>query len=939
MPVLALLAFACFLGDPSGQDDVGPDAFRMATDHGNWLTIQWRASNIVRVCYSADLSFTSSQSHVIVAQHGYTGFKRVFHAGYVSLKSPDIDVHVAVDGSVAFYDPHGKRVATEVPGARTFEEGVEQGESVHRVGQRWAPQPGESLYGMGQNQLGLVDIKGYDQDLWQHNTSIVVPFLASSKGYGILWDNLSYTRFGDRRPWRPVPPGLFRTRDGKAGALTFSARNRAGDTEKKADTTEVEIRPRQRGGTDVPGYRPANTDQFLTWEGSVVPPASGATLFQTYSNGGIKMWVAGKLVMNHWRQGWLPWKEIARVNLTKGNPIPIKVEWDRSHGGATELYLAWKPAPHDDSTSIWSEVGDAVDYTFVYGPSLDRVIAGYRQLTGPAKMLPKWVFGLWQSRQRYETQQASLDVVDGFRKRHIPFDNIVQDWFYWKPDGWGSHQFDPTRFPDPQGWIDAIHAKNAHLMISVWGKFYPTADNFATMNATGYLYRPNITQNLHDWVNHPYTFYDAFNPGARQMFWDQVNERLFSKHVDAWWMDATEPDLLPQPTLEGTKTNMNPTALGPASRVLNGYALFNSKGIYEGQRAAAPDQRVFILTRSGFAGIQRYSTASWSGDISSTWTAMKKQIAAGLSYSISGLPYWTMDTGGFSVPPRFASRNPKLADVDEWRELNARWFEFATFTPMLRVHGEFPYREMWEFGGEQSEAYKAELKFDRLRYELLPYVYSLAGDVVQRGGTMMRPLVMDFPSDATARKINHEFMFGPAFLVAPVTEYRARSRRVYLPPTKGGWYDYWTDSHLSGGGWITGDAPLGQMPLYVRAGSILPTGPALEYALQPSKEPLGIVIYPGAPGKFSLYEDDGLSNGYELGESSRIPLTWSENTREFTIGRRMGSFTGMPRQRSFLVSCVSPAKEARRLRIETGPITYSGSPASEFFHSGIFGAQ
>jgi alpha-D-xyloside xylohydrolase len=659
-----------------------------------------------------------------------------------------------------------------------------------------------------------------------------------------------------------------------------------------------------------------------------VPTSSGPTLFQTYSNGGIKMWAGGKLVMDHWRQGWLPWKEIARANLVAGKRTPIKVEWDRSQGGATELHLAWKPGPHDDATSLWSEVGDGVDYTFVYGPRLDRVIAGYRQLTGAAKMLPKWAFGLWQSRQRYETQQQSVDVVDGFRKRHIPFDNIVQDWFYWKPDGWGSHQFDPSRFPDPQGWIEAIHARNAHLMISVWGKFYPTTDNFAAMNAKGYLYQPNLTQNLHDWVNHPYTFYDAFNPGARQLFWDEVRDRLFDKHVDAWWMDATEPDLLPQPTLEGTKVNMNPTALGPASRILNGYALFNSQGIFEGQRAAAPDQRVFILTRSGFAGLQRYSTASWSGDISSTWTAMKKQIAAGLSYCISGLPYWTMDTGGFSVPPRYAGRNPKPQDVDEWRELNARWFEFATFTPMLRVHGEFPYREMWELGGEQSPAYKTELKFDKLRYSLLPYIYSLAGDVAQRGGTMMRPLGMDFPNDATARRLTDEYMFGPAFLVAPVTEYLARSRGVYLPKVNGGWFDYWTNKRFAGGGWIEAAAPLDAMPLFVRAGSIVPHGPNVEFAMQKTDAMLRLDIYPGADGQLSLFEDDGLTNGYERGQWSRTPIIWQDREKRFSVGARQGAFKGMPRTRDLHVGPVYDSSERTMLRTTSAIIRYEGDAVS-----------
>jgi len=290
----------------------------------------------------------------------------------------------------------------------------------------------------------------------------------------------------------------------------------------------------------------------------------------------------------------------------------------------------------------------------VYGPKLDDVIAGYRFLTGRANMMPSWAFGLWQSRQRYETAQQSLDVIGEFRRRKIPFDNIVQDWMYWKPDSWGSHEFDASRFPDPDSWIKAIHGQHAHLMISVWGKFNPNTDNAKEMQTKGYLYQRNLDEKMQDWIGYPYTFYDAFNPGARKLFWSQINSRLFTKGVDAWWMDATEPDLAPSPpTLDGQKKYMNPTAMGSASRMLNGYALMNSNGVYSGQRESAPNQRVFILTRSGFAGEQRYSTATWSGDITSTWTAMAKQITAGLGMSISGVPYWTMDEGGYTMQRRF----------------------------------------------------------------------------------------------------------------------------------------------------------------------------------------------------------------------------------------------------------------------------------------------
>ncbi len=388
-----------------------------------------------------------------------------------------------------------------------------------------------------------------------------------------------------------------------------------------------------------------------------------------------------------------------------------------------------------------------------------------------------------------------------------------------------------------------------------------------------------------------------------------MERELFRKGVDAWWMDATEPELVHGPELEGTKTHMHPTALGSGSRVLNAYPLVNSEAVYEGQRAAAPNQRVFILTRSGFAGLQRYGTAMWSGDISATWTAMRKQIPAGLSFSLSGVPYWTMDTGGFSVPARFSRQNPTPEDVDEWREQNTRWFQFGTFVPLLRVHGEFPYREMWYFGGESHPAYQTMLKFDRLRYRLLPYIYSLAGGVTQEGSSIMRGLVMDFRTDAKAREIGDQYMFGPALLINPVTTYKARSRLVYLPKAAG-WYDFWTGVAFSGGRTIDAAAPYESLPVFVKAGSIIPFGPELQYTAEKPADPITLYVYAGADGAFALYEDEGLNYNYEKGAFTRIPIQWNDSTRILTIGKREGSFPGMLSERTFEIVLVSKGKPA-----------------------------
>ena len=391
----------------------------------------------------------------------------------------------------------------------------------------------------------------------------------------------------------------------------------------------------------------------------------------------------------------------------------------------------------------------------------------------------------------------------------------------------------------------------------------------------------------------------------------QLLPALFEKGVDAWWLDATEPDVLPRPTLDGQRTHMNPTALGPGSRVLNAYPLMECEAVYEGQRAASPDQRVFILTRSGYAGQQRYAAASWSGDTTSNWQAMRKQIAAGIGFSISGVPWWTMDVGGFAVPTRFNHPNPNSGDFEEWCELNTRWFEFGTFCPLLRVHGEFPYREMWEFGGDSSPAFQAQLKFDKLRYQLLPYIYSMAGWTTQKHYTIMRGLAMDFPDDPAACESTDQFMFGPAFLVNPVSEYRARRRKVYLPAATR-WYDFWTGKVFDGGRSIDAPAAYDSIPLFVRAGSIIPFGPDLQYTGEKPADPITLHIYPGADADFDLYEDDGLTNGYERRAFSVIPIHWNDAAGKLTIGKRQGSFPGMLGRRTFEIHVLAERLPAVR---------------------------
>ena len=888
------------------------------------LRIQVVSDTVVRVAFSASAdSFSRPSIMRVPGPAAATPFKISESPQSFTLATAKLRVVVNRDtGAVSFTDIAGKPILTEAPGGRNLEPATVQGDTTFHVQQKWKAQQDESLYGLGQMQLGIVDIKGYDIDLWQHNTNIAVPFLVSSNGYGILWDNNSFTRFGDLRSFAPIPAANLLDAEGKPGGLTVAP---VDGSEAPRQTAEISVKMRlNRDQLNHPETAAGSWRlKRQSWIGSILAPTAGDYQFQAYSNGGIKVWLDSKLVMNHWRQNWLTSNDQVRVHLQAGQKVSIKIENDPEQQNT--LNFLWKTPAPDSDTSLWSEVADGVDYYFVYGPSIDKVIGGYRLLTGKATMLPDWTFGLWQSRQRYETADQSLDVVKQFRDRKIPFDNIVQDWQYWRPDSWGSHEFDSTRFPDPDAWVKAIHAQHAHLMISVWGKFNPNTANAKEMDSHGFLYDPNLKEHILDWIGQPYTFYDAFNPEARKLFWSQVNTHLFSKGIDAWWMDATEPDLLPSPpTLEGQQTHMNPTYLGSGSRMVNGYALQNSLGVYAGQREAAPNQRVFILTRSGFAGQQRYSAPIWSGDITSTWTAMAKQIPAGLGASISGLPYWTMDTGGYTMQHRFGREPMSAEDQDEWREMNARWFELSTFTPILRVHGELRPREMWTLG-DDTPAFNAELKFDRLRYSLFPYIYSQAGWITQQDYTMMRPLVMDFPHDRTARELTDEYMFGPALLIAPVTEYKQRTRSVYLPAASQ-WYDYWTGKPAAAGK-VNAPAPYDRIPVFVRAGSILPYGPDVQYVGEKPADPTTLYIYAGADGAFTLYDDQGTTFDYEKGAFAQIPMRWNNNTGTLTLGERTGAYEGMLQERTFKVVLVSKAHPAifSRTPASARTVNYTGS--------------
>jgi len=476
--------------------------------------------------------------------------------------------------------------------------------------------------------------------------------------------------------------------------------------------------------------------------------------------------------------------------------------------------------------------------------------------------------------------------------------------------------------------VDSVHSLHARVMISVWPKFYYTTDHYKEFDARGWMYRRATQDSIRDWVGRGYigSFYDAYNPEARKLFWGQMKEHLLPKGFDAWWMDASEPDILSNASVEYRKALMTPTALGPSAKYFNAYALMNAEAIYDGQREADPNRRVFLLTRSGFPGLQRYSTATWSGDIGTRWEDMKAQISAGLNFALSGIPYWTMDIGGFCVENRYTRAAEGSADLEEWRELNARWYQFGAFCPLFRSHGQYPFREIFNIAPDSHPAYKSMVYYNKLRYRLMPYVYTLAGMTWHNDYTIMRALAMDFPDDPAVTSVGDQYMFGPALMVAPVYQFQARSREVVFPAGSG-WYDLYTGKYTEGGQKQTVDAPYEVLPLFVREGAILPFGPEIMTTADKTNDPITLYIFTGKNGAFTLYEDEGTNYDYEKGAFSMIPITWEEQSGKLSIGERKGSWEGMPETRTFNVVWVSKEKPVK-FDLSAAPqttVTYSGT--------------
>lgn len=565
-------------------------------------------------------------------------------------------------------------------------------------------------------------------------------------------------------------------------------------------------------------------------------------------------------------------------------------------------------------TSFSSEVGDCIDYYFMYGGNADGVVAQMRDLTGQAPMFPLWTYGYWQSKERYKSQNELVGVVKKYRELGVPLDGIIQDWQYWGNNYlWNAMEFLNPEFPDPKKMVDDVHNLNAHMIISIWSSFGPMTKPYKELDKMGALYNFDTwpQSGSEKWPPNPdypsgVRVYDAYNPAARDVYWKYLNQGLLSTGIDGWWMDSTEPDHFnPKQSDFDTKTY-----LGSFRKVRNAYPLMTVGGVYSHNREVSSDKRIFILTRSAFAGQQRYGANTWSGDIVASWETLHNQITAGLNFSLCGIPYWNSDLGGFFL---WNFKNP-LQNPD-YRELHARWIQFGTFCPMMRSHGEGSPREIYQFGQKGDKIYDSDQKYINLRYSLLPYIYSSSWEVTNKQSSMMRALVMDFASDKQALDINNEYMFGKSILVCPVTTpmynkdgkedfSTVKSMEVYLP--KGAdWFDFWTGEKHSGGQKVNKEVPLDIMPLYIKAGSILPIGPKVQYATEKKWDNLEIRIYEGANGEFTLYEDENDNYNYEKGINSTIIFNWDNAKKTLTISDRKGSFPGMLAERNFNIVKVS----------------------------------
>jgi alpha-D-xyloside xylohydrolase len=809
---------------------------------GGTLNIAPIAENAVRIKFYKNVEAKVPEL-IFISNNKTPKLKVTNLPSKLDLKGGEIIVFVDKQtGKLSFADRSGKVFLNEKAGTRKLIPDSVMGEPCFIAEQSFESPKDEHIFGLGQFQDGHYNLKNVTRQLIQVNSQISLPFIYSNKGYGLLWHQYGLTDFN--------PADNF---------ITLEKHEQSAESNDRV--AEV---------TTTSGTQKVSQHQSLYTGKFEVPEDGVYSIFLDMGDMDNRQYVVidGKPCIDI-TNFWLPPTADALVKLKAGEH---RVQLVCKSSNTPKL--SWKLT--GDETKFRSPNAKLLDYVLFYGPSADSVIAAYRNLSGNVPMLPRWAYGFWQCRERYTSGNQLFETVKEFRKRNIPMDVIVQDWQYWGDNGWGIPKFDNKNYSNPAGFIKEIHDLNAHFNISIWSnpdKNSEIGKEYLSKN----LFIPNSK-----WL-------DYFNPLTRKSYWNTLDKNLFSYGVDSWWMDATEPE---NDALHDTKTYIG---LGDFYRLT--YPLFVSRAVYEGQRKTTSEKRVCILTRSAFLGQQRYATINWSGDIGGTWDSYKRQIVAGLNYTITGMPYWTTDIGGFFRPGK-----SQYTDKD-YQELLIRWYQWGTFNPIFRIHGYQAETEPWHYNQQVQDDMQEMLN---LRYRLMPYIYSEAWQITKNGSTMMRPLVMDFRKDTLALDQDFEFMFGKAMLVSPLTEPKVNKWNVYLPKSES-WYDFWTGKQFEGGQTINTDAPHDKIPLFVKAGSIIPIGPAIQYATE-KNDPIEIRIYPGADEEFTLYEDENDNYDYEKGVYSTITFKWDDAKKELTINDRKGFFLGMLNKRKFCILKVSGKK-------------------------------
>lgn len=905
---------------------------------GQNVRLQVVSDKIVRVSANLGGAFNRDESLMVVPQKAFADYQTMEDDSTVTIVTKSLKAVVSkTTGNVKFLNTDGSQILAE-DGRKLKKINIEGTDGLE-FRQKWVPGADDAIYGLGQHQAEEFNYRGKNEELYQYNTKIAIPFFVSNKGYGVLWDNNSLSRWGDEREYAQLNEAfVVYDKDGKEGGLTSNWKPAAKSGAKAITRTEpiLYFADILANKDLLPAGFPLHGSD-VDFDGTLEAKESGTHRFLIYYAGYVRIFVDGKeLFPEIWRTAWNPNARKFNLDLEKGQKVKLHVDWVPDGGESYCALRALTPVDpqEQDKLAMWSEIGDFEDYYFVKGDNMDDVISGYRTLTGKSQVMPKWAMGFWQSRERYRTQDDILSNLKMFRDNNIPIDNIVQDWNYWADDQWGSHEFEASRYPDPQAMLDSVHAMNGRFMISVWPKFYTNTEHYKEFDEKGWMYQQSVVDSLRDWVGpgYTYSFYDAYSAGARKLFWDQMNEHLYKYGIDSWWMDASEPNVRDCTPTKYRQALCGPTAMGPSAKYFNAYSIVNADAIYNGQRSVNDSSRVFLLTRSGFAGLQRYSTASWSGDIASRWEDMRAQISAGLNYSVAGVPIWGQDIGGFCVETRFVEAFNLFAkngtvndDLKEWREMQARWHQWGVFTPLYRAHGQFPTREVWNIAPKGDPAYESVVYCHKLRYRLMPYIYSLAGMVHYDDYTMLRPLVMDFTADEKVNNIGEQFLFGPAIMVSPVTDFGARSRELYLP-AGAQWYDFYTGKMFEGGQTITAEAPYERTPVFVPSGSIILTGPEMQWSDEKPADNITVYLFAGRNGKFTLYEDEGTNYNYEKGMAAFIDFVYDDATRTLTIGQRRGEFNGMLKERKFNVVIVDAEHQAAvDTDVQGKVVDYNGS--------------